>query len=63
MPVFINEVVFRGEIQRAGEPGQRAAAEGQPAADDLAARARLVAEVTQAVIDQLERELDRIGER
>jgi Family of unknown function (DUF5908) len=63
MPVFINEVVFRGEVQRPAEPGQRAPAGGQPAADDPAGRARLVAEVTQAVIDQLERELDRIHER
>ena len=62
MPVFINEVVFRGEIQRPAESGQRATAGSQPA-DDPAARARLVAEVTQAVIDQLERELDRIHER
>ncbi len=60
MPVFINEVVFRGDVQRAQEPGD--AATSAPAADP-AKRESLIAEVTQAVIDYLERELDRIGER
>lgn len=60
MPVFINEVVFRGDVQRAQEPGD--AVTGAPAADP-AQREALIAEVTQAVIDYLESELERIGER
>ncbi len=60
MPVFINEVVFRGDVQRAREPGDAAAS---AAAADPAKREALIAEVTQAVIDYLERELDRVGDR
>jgi hypothetical protein len=59
MPVFINEVVFHGDIQRAQDNGEPASG----AAGDPVKREALVAEVTQAVIDYLERELDRIGER
>jgi phenylpyruvate tautomerase PptA (4-oxalocrotonate tautomerase family) len=59
MPVFINEVVFRGDLQRAPQAGESAGA----ATLDAAQREALIAEVTQAVIDYLERELDRIGER
>ncbi len=62
MPVFINEVVFRGEIQREAAPLQGTPAGGL-APDDRAARSQLVAEVAQAVIDHLEQELERIGER
>ena len=61
MPVFINEVVFRGEIQRDTEAPSAAPVAG--AAMDGNARAALIAEVAQAVIDRLERELDRVGER
>ncbi|NJO37817.1 MAG: hypothetical protein HC871_09625 [Rhizobiales bacterium] len=60
MPVFINEVVFHGDIQRA--PDDQGPAPGVPAGIQFK-REALVAEVTQAVMDYLERELDRIGER
>lgn len=59
MPVFINEVVVRGEVGgESPRPGSAAAAP-----DDAAMRARLIDEVTQAVIDRLEYELDRLSER
>jgi hypothetical protein len=60
MPVFINEVVVRGEIPgeaRRPEPGAATTTE------DPGQRARLIAEVTQAVVDRLEYELDRRSER
>lgn len=60
MPVFINEVVFRGDVQQAREPAEGADA---AMAASPAQREALIAEVTQAVIDYLERELDRVGER
>jgi len=60
MPVFINEVVFHGDIQRAQDDQEPAA--GATAGGPVK-REALIAEVTQAVIDYLERELDRIGER
>ncbi len=60
MPVFINEVVFRGDIQ--GDGNQRDAADGNVNADSARHEA-LIAEVTQAVLDHLERGLDRTGER
>jgi len=60
MPVFINEVVFRGDVQRTRETGGGAdAAAGASPVE----REALIAEVTRAVIDYLERELDRVGER
>ena len=60
MPVFIDEIVFRGEIRAAGAASGAAA----PAASGAAAnRDSLVAEVAQAVIDHLERALERIEER
>lgn len=59
MPVFINEVVVRAEIARAET---RDAAE--PAAPAGAGeRAALVAEIMRAMLDQFERERDRVGER
>ncbi len=58
MPVFIDEIVFRGEIRPAGSAP--AAAAGPAAAAD---RDGLVAEVAQAVIDHLERALERSEER
>lgn len=63
MPVFINEVVFRAEVGRA--PAERSGDEPAAArpAERQAERQALVDEVTQAVVDLLERELDRIGER
>jgi len=60
MPVFINEVVFRGDVQRADQSGEGT---GTAAITSPALREALIAEVTQAVIDYLERELDRVGER
>ena len=60
MPVFINEVVIRANVERAGQP---AGAGGAAPAADLPDKRALVAEVTQAVINYLERELDRVGER
>lgn len=62
MPLFINEVRFRGDIQRAAETTDTSAS-GAATGMDPQARAQLVAEVTEAVLDQLERTLDRIGER
>jgi Family of unknown function (DUF5908) len=60
MPVFIDEVVFKGQV------GPGAATQGgappEPAGAD-AGRDALIAEVTQAVIEHLERALERIGER
>jgi hypothetical protein len=61
MPVFINEVVFRGDLQ--GSRETRDAAPGGGNAGDPAGRQALIDEVTQAVLDYLERELERMGER
>jgi len=58
MPVFINEVVIRATVDRP-PAGARAPLQTAEPVD----RAALVAEVKQAVMDYLERELDRIGER
>ena len=58
MPVFINEVVIRASVDRS-PAGARAPL---PTAETVD-RAALVAEVKQAVMDYLERELDRSGER
>ena len=61
MPVFIDEIVFRGEIRTPGAAaGAAAPAGGGAAAVD---REALVAEVAQAVLDHLERALERIEER
>jgi hypothetical protein len=57
MPVFVNEVVVRGTLREGAEEPA-----GAPEADP-AARERLVAEVTRAVIARLEREMDRAAER
>ncbi|CDF83980.1 hypothetical protein PKB_2633 [Pseudomonas knackmussii B13] len=60
MPVFINEVVIRSTVD------QPLPASGQQPTQTTGTpvdREALVAEVTQRVIDYLERELDRIGER
>lgn len=60
MPVFINEVVFRGD---AGRPQPQADSSASATTAAPVDRAALVAEVMQQVLDQLERERDRIGER
>jgi phenylpyruvate tautomerase PptA (4-oxalocrotonate tautomerase family) len=59
MPVFINEVVIRTSVQQTDRPAAATAGPAVTAPDKDA----LVAEVTQAVIDYLERGLDRMGER
>jgi len=60
MPVFINEVVFRGD---AGRPQARADSPASATTTTPVDRAALVAEIMQQVLDQLERERDRMGER
>lgn len=62
MPIFIDELVFRGEVAPvpAGGGSERPAGNGEASAAD---RQALVAEVTEAVIDHLERALERVGER
>ncbi|VVN48654.1 DUF5908 family protein [Pseudomonas fluorescens] len=60
MPVFINEVVIRSTVdQPQSAPGTQPV---QPSGTPVD-REALVAEVTRAVIDYMERELERIGER
>ena len=60
MPVFINEVVVRASVREPSGAASRAA--DGPAAETVD-RSELIAAVLQAVLDQLERERDRIGER
>lgn len=62
MPIFIDELVFRGEVvpSPTGGGSDRSAATGEPSASD---RQSLIADVTEAVIDHLERALERVGER
>lgn len=60
MPVFINEVVIRANVNDAGRPATTAAGAPATAPIDLE---ELVAQVMQSIFDQLERERDRIGER
>ena len=60
MPVFVNEVVFRGDVQRAPETGAR---ETPALAADVATREALIAEVTRAAVERVKRELERMGER
>ncbi len=59
MPVFINKVVFRGDIQPGPAVGDKPAAAASGAAEDSAAQAALIEAVTRAVLDHLERERDR----
>lgn len=61
MPVFINEVVFKSDIQNTAAVPDTSAQPERP--DTPENRARLIADVTQAVMDKLEREFDRMGER
>ena len=63
MPVFINEVVFKGEIAGNGD-GRAAGAGTRPVQTvDPAKREALIAEVTRAVLDEIERRLARMDER
>lgn len=59
MPVFINEVVVRGEVSDAHRPGAAPSAWAAGAVD----REALIAAITQAVLEQLERERERAMER
>ena len=62
MPIFIDELVIRGEVSPSIPSGT-----GHPPGpgSDMGPtdRQALVVEVTEAVIDHLERALERIGER
>jgi len=60
MPVFINEVVVRADVRE--QPlAASGAAKASPA--ETVDRSELIAEILQAVLEQLERERDRMGER
>ena len=61
MPIFIDELVIRGEVVPSIPSGasQPQAVSGMGAAD----RQALITEVTEAVIEHLERALERVGER
>lgn len=63
MPIFIDEVVIRGEIMPAGVVGTGTDAGAGSTDAPRVERQQLVAEVTQGVIDHLERALERVGER
>jgi hypothetical protein len=60
VPVFIDEIVFRGEIRppAAASPAAPGAAQASGAERDA-----LVSEVAQAVLDHLERTIERLEER
>ena len=57
MPVFINEVVVRAEVGGTKRDGDA------PGASSAGDRAALIAAITQAVLEQLERERERAMER
>jgi hypothetical protein len=61
MPIFIDEIIIRGEVSPSpvGSSSDQVAAAETGGAD----RQLLVSEVTEAVIEHLERVLERIGER
>lgn len=61
MPVFINEVVFRSDIQKTALTRESSAT--PTSTENPEERARLIADITQAVMDKLEREFERMGER
>lgn len=61
MPVFINEVVFRSDIQKTALAPETSSA--PISKENPEERARLIADITQAVLDKLEREFERMGER
>ena len=61
MPIFINEVVFRGVVpEGAGDSQSPQSSTGASSKQDQKAVAKKAA---QHVFDHLERELDRIGDR
>ena len=62
MPIFIDELVIRGEVTpptRSGSSDRNAPENFTSAAE----RQAIVSEVTEAVIEHLERALERVGER
>jgi hypothetical protein len=61
MPIFIDEIIIRGEVSPSpvGSSSERTGGTDTSGAD----RQSLVTEVTEAVIEHLERALERIGER
>lgn len=60
MPVFINEVVVRGQVGRDREDAVPARGPDGTTAAAVPDRDALVAEVTAAVLDRLDRRLERL---
>lgn len=63
MPIFIDELVFRGEVVPSNTGGGTERRGGVGIEVGGAERQALVAEVTETVIEHLERALERVGER
>jgi hypothetical protein len=63
MPIFIDEIVFRGEVLPAGVGGGSDRQGGGAVVANAADRQAMIADVTEAVIEHLERALERVGER
>lgn len=63
MPIFIDELVIRGEVVPSIPSGSSQSPAGAGAGMGAADRQALVTEVTEAVIEHLERALERVGER
>lgn len=63
MPIFIDELVIRGEVVPSIPSGGAQPPAGAGAGLGSADRQALVSEVTEAVIEHLERALERVGER
>ena len=62
MPIFIDELVFRGEVVPSIAPAA-GGPQGDANIEAGADRQAMIAEVTETVIEHLERALERIGER
>ncbi len=63
MPIFIDELVFRGEVLPPGPGGGSDQQGGGGGETSAAERQAMIAEVTETVIEHLERALERVGER
>lgn len=63
MPIFIDELVFRGEVVPASTGGASDRPSGSGGEGRMADRQEIIADVTEAVIEHLERALERIGDR
>lgn len=63
MPIFIDEIVFRGEVLPPGAGGGSDRQGGGGVESSVADRQAMIAEVTETVIEHLERSLERVGER